>query len=114
MENQQPWDTAKREREAQGNGQPWKTAKLEREQVETAAPVESGFGRAFAQGLTDYTSDEAEGIVMSNLPDAITGNPQTYQQARDKVREGLKAYSKQNPKTAFSGEMLGAKSCSSC
>ena len=108
MENQQPWDTAKREREAQGNGQPWKTAKLEREQVETAAPVESGFGRAFAQGLTDYTSDEAEGFVMSNLPDAITGNPQTYQQARDKVREGLKAYSKQNPKTAFSGEMLGA------
>jgi len=108
MENQQPWDTAKREREAQGNGQPWKTAKLEREQVETAAPVESGFGRAFAQGLTDYTSDEAEGFVMSKLPDAITGNPQTYQQARDKVREGLKAYSKQNPKTAFSGEMLGA------
>ena len=108
MENQQPWDTAKREREAQGNGQPWKTAKLEREQVETAAPVESGFGRAFAQGLTDYTSDEAEGFVLSNLPDAITGNPQTYQQARDKVREGLKAYSKQNPKTAFSGEMLGA------
>ena len=108
MENQQPWDTAKREREAQGNGQPWKTAKLKREQVETAAPVESGFGRAFAQGLTDYTSDEAEGFVMSNLPDAITGNPQTYQQARDKVREGLKAYSKQNPKTAFSGEMLGA------
>ena len=90
------------------NQQPWKTAKLEREQVETAAPVESGFGRAFAQGLTDYTSDEAEGFVMSNLPDAITGNPQTYQQARDKVREGLKAYSKQNPKTAFSGEMLGA------
>ena len=108
MENQQPWDTAKREREAQGNGQPWKTAKLKREQGKTAAPVESGFGRAFAQGLTDYTSDEAEGFVMSNLPDAITGNPQTYQQARDKVREGLKAYSKQNPKTAFSGEMLGA------
>jgi len=108
MENQQPWNTAKREREAQENGQPWKTAKLKREQGETAAPVESGFGRAFAQGLTDYTSDEAEGFVMSNLPDAITGNPQTYQQARDKVREGLKAYSKQNPKTAFSGEMLGA------
>jgi len=67
-----------------------------------------GFGRAFSQGLTDYTADEAEAFVFSNLPDSVTGNSQTYQQARDEIRNNLNIYKQVNPGKAFTAEMLGA------
>ncbi len=108
MENQQPWNTAKKEREAMQEGQPWNTARLEREQGENTPAVESQLGRSFMQGLTDYTADEAEAFVVSNLPDSITGNPQTYQQARDKIRNDLAVYKQANGGKAFGMEMLGA------
>lgn len=71
-------------------------------------PVKSQFGRSFLQGLSDYSADEAEAFITSNLPDAITGNPQTYQQARDKIRRDLAAYSQASGGKAFTAEMLGA------
>ena len=60
--------------------------------VEANSPEEAhsianqgGFGRAFFQGLTDYTGDEAEAAVLANLPTAITGDPRSYQQNSDKL-----------------------------
>ena len=107
MENQQPWNTAKIKREAMQEGQPWKTERLKREQGENT-PVKSQLGRSFMQGLTDYTADEAEALIVSNLPDSITGNPQTYQQARDKIRNDLAVYKQANGGKAFGMEMFGA------
>lgn len=83
--------------------------------VEADSPEEAhsianqgGFGRAFFQGLTDYTGDEAEAAVLANLPTAITGDPRSYQQVRDEVRRNLKTYKELNSGKAFTAEMLGA------
>ena len=108
MENQQPWNTAKEKREASQKQQPWVTARSAREQGEESPAVKSQLGRSFMQGLTDYGADEAEAFVLSNLPDSITGNPQTYQQARDKIRNDLAVYKQVNGGKAFGMEMLGA------
>ena len=108
MENQQPWNTAKQEREASQEQQPWNTARTKREQGEEGPAAKSQLGRSFMQGLTDYGADEAEAFVVSNLPDFITGNPQTYQQARDKIRNDLAIYKQVNGGKAFGMEMLGA------
>jgi hypothetical protein len=108
MENQQPWNTAKKEREDSQKQQPWNTARVAREQNEEGPAVKSQFFRSYLQGLTDYSADEAEAFVMSNLPDSITGNPQTYQQARDKIRNDLAVYKQASGGKAFGMEMLGA------
>ena len=108
MENQQPWNTAKKEREDSQQQQPWNTARTAREQNEEGPAVKSQGFRSYLQGLSDYSADEAEAFVMSNLPDSITGNPQTYQQARDKIRNDLAVYKQASGGKAFGMEMLGA------
>jgi len=101
MEDQKPWTI---ENQMVQDVKPWT---IEDANVDNQ-PVESQLGRSFMQGLTDYSADEAEAFVLSNLPDAITGNPQTYQQARDKIRNDLAVYKQANGGKAFGMEMLGA------
>ncbi len=99
MTDQKPWTI-----ENQDQVLPWTIEDDDQAQQ----PVKSQFGRSFLQGLSDYSADEAEAFITSNLPDAITGNPQTYQQARDKIRRDLAAYSQASGGKAFTAEMLGA------
>tara|TARA_B110000858_G_scaffold151304_2_gene172274 strand:+ start:1615 stop:3711 length:2097 start_codon:yes stop_codon:yes gene_type:complete len=104
MENQKPW-TIENENDISENVKPWT---LTDGALQGNAPVKSQLGRSFMQGLTDYTADEAEALIVSNLPDSITGNPQTYQQARDKIRNDLAVYKQANGGKAFGMEMFGA------
>ena len=99
MENQKPWTIESED------VKPWT---LTDGALQGNAPVKSQLGRSFMQGLTDYTADEAEALIVSNLPDSITGNPQTYQQARDKIRNDLAVYKQANGGKAFGMEMFGA------
>jgi hypothetical protein len=99
MTDQKPWTI-----ENEDQVLPWTI----RDDDQAQQPVKSQFGRSFLQGLSDYSADEAEAFITSNLPDAITGNPQTYQQARDKIRRDLAAYSQASGGKAFTAEMLGA------
>lgn len=99
MTDQKPWTIEKQDQVL-----PWTIEDDDQAQQ----PVKSQFGRSFLQGLSDYSADEAEAFITSNLPDAITGNPQTYQQARDKIRRDLAAYRQASGGKAFTAEMLGA------